>query len=55
MKNTNFDSGKMKDLLNKGLELTFVRLLKQKKEKNGFFVFSENGKIKKVKAEDINS
>lgn len=53
MKNTNFDSEKIKDLISKGLELTFVKLLKQKKEKNGFFVFSENGKIKKIKAEDI--
>jgi hypothetical protein len=53
MKANNIDPQKLKDLLTKGLELTFVKLLKQKKAANGIFVLSENGEIKKIKAQDV--
>lgn len=39
--------------IEKGLELTFKNLLKYKRQTGGTFVFSENGIIKKVKAEDV--
>jgi hypothetical protein len=37
----------------KGLELTFQKLLKEKKANNQTFVFYEDGKIVKIKAVDI--
>ena len=39
--------------IKKGLDLTFKKLLKSKRQIDGYFVFSENGQIKKVKARDI--
>ena len=36
-----------------GMNLTFKKLVALKKQNNGVFVFSENGKIIKVKAKDI--
>lgn len=53
MTNSNIDTQKFKELLSKGLELTFVKLLKQKKAANGIFILSENGRVKKIKAVDI--
>lgn len=41
--------------IKKGLELTFEKLLKKKKAENGSFAFSENGKIKIVKASEVES
>ena len=55
MKKNNIDPQKLKEILAKGLELTFVKLLKEKQAVNGFFVLSQNGQIKKIKASDINS
>ena len=43
----------IRDQIKKGLDLTFKKLLKSKREANGHFVFSENGKIKKIKAADL--
>jgi len=53
MKNDNIKTESFKDLFAKGMELTFEKLLKQKKATNGTFVFYENGKVEKVKASDI--
>jgi len=53
MKNDNIDPQKFKELLRKGLELTFAKLLKQKQAGNGIFVLSENGQIKRIKATDL--
>ena len=53
MKSNNIDPEKFKALLSKGLELTFARLLKQKKAVNGFFILSEKGQIRKIKAADL--
>ncbi|MEO8961594.1 MAG: hypothetical protein ABI325_06925 [Ginsengibacter sp.] len=53
MKKESIDPKKLKELLGKGLELTFIKLLKQKKAANGFFVFFQNGQIEKIKATDI--
>ncbi len=39
--------------LEKGLRLSFKRLVKSKQQTNGVLIFSENGKIIKVKAKDI--
>ena len=52
--NSKFDTQKIKELLSKGLELTFAKLLKQKQARNGIFILSENGQIKKIKATDLN-
>ena len=49
----NVDPKKLKNLLQEGLEISFKKLVKQKQANNGYLVFSENGKIKEVKASDI--
>lgn len=53
MKKSNIDIEKLREQIFTGLELSFQKLLKQKKEQNGVFVFSENGKIIKIKASDL--
>lgn len=40
------------DKITQGLDLTFKRLLVQKQKEDGEFVFSENGKIIRIKARD---
>lgn len=52
---SNIDIQKLRDQISKGLDLTFQKLVKQKKAQNGVLVFSENGQIKKVKASDLNN
>lgn len=37
----------------KGLELSYQRLVEQKKKENGLLVFSQNGKIVKVRARSL--
>ncbi|WP_316765359.1 hypothetical protein [Pedobacter frigiditerrae] len=39
--------------ISEGMDLTFKKLVAYKKKNDGVFVFSENGKIIKVKAKDI--
>ena len=53
MKNNEIDTQKLREQIRKGLELTFQKLLTQKKAQNGILVLSEKGKIKKIKAVDI--
>ena len=53
MKKADVDMQNLRELIRKGLELTFQKLITQKKAQNGIFVLSENGKIKKVKASEI--
>lgn len=53
MKPTKADYIELTEKIKKGLELTFKKLLKEKRQNGGEFVFSENGKIIKVKATDI--
>lgn len=53
MKKNNMDTQKIKEKISKGLDLTFQKLLSQKKANNGFLIISEKGQIKKVKASDI--
>jgi hypothetical protein len=53
MKLTNPNNKELKEKILKGLDLTFKKLVKAKRQTGGVFVFSENGIIKKVKAEDI--
>ena len=52
MKNS-IDTQKLKEKISKGLDLTFQRLIKQKKANGGILILSEKGQIKKVKASDI--
>jgi sulfur carrier protein ThiS len=52
----NYDKKKATELREKiktGLDLTFKKLLETKRQNNGEFIFSQNGKIVKVKARDI--
>ena len=49
------DIQKLREQIRKGLELTFQKLLTQKKAHNGVFVLSEKGEIKWIKAVDINN
>jgi hypothetical protein len=53
MKKNNIDTQKIKEKISKGMDLTFQKLLRQKKADNGYLIISQNGQIKKVKASDI--
>jgi hypothetical protein len=53
MKKTDIDIQNLRELIRKGLDLTFQKLITQKKAQNGIFVLSENGQIKKVSAAEI--
>ena len=53
MSNAEKDLIDLKNKIDKGLKLSFQKLLKEKKANNGSFVFSKNGKIVTVKASDI--
>ena len=53
MKKTNRNNSEIREQVKKGLDLTFKKLLKSKRQTDGIFVLSENGTIKKVKASDI--
>ncbi len=44
---------RLSEKIEKGLKLAFKKLLKTKLQTDSVFVFSENGIIKKVKAEDM--
>lgn len=55
MKKTNIDIQKLREQISKRLDLTFQKLIKQKKAQNGVFVLSEKGQIKKIKASDLNN
>ena len=55
MKKSNTDIQRLREQISKGLDLTFQKLVKQKKAQNGVFVLSEKGQIKKIKASDINN
>ena len=46
-------SNLLREQIRKGLDLTFKKLLQNKRKSNGVLVFSEKGKIKKFKASDI--
>lgn len=54
MKKKYSDNALLKEKIKKGLDLTFKKLLNAKRAKDGFLILSENGKIKKIKASDIN-
>jgi hypothetical protein len=53
MNNPEFNTTEFKEKIKKGLDLTFKKLLEEKRQKNGEFIFSRNGKIVKIKARDI--
>jgi hypothetical protein len=53
MKKSEIDIQILREQIRKGLDLTFKKLIKQKKEQNGVLVFSEKGQIKKINAADI--
>ena len=53
MKNTDLSNDEIRERIKKGLDLTFKKLLEEKRKNNGVFVFSENGVIKQVRAVDI--
>jgi DNA recombination-dependent growth factor C len=53
MKKTELNNEEIRERIKKGLDLTFKKLLKTKRQNNGFLVLSENGSIKKIKASDI--
>ena len=53
MKENELDISKLREQILKGLDLTFKKLITQKKAQNGLLVFSEKGEIKKIKASEI--
>lgn len=53
MTKNKLDIKQLREKIIKGLELSFQKLLKQKQAQNGTFIFSDNGKIKKIKAVDL--
>jgi hypothetical protein len=52
---TEADIQNLRELIRKGLDLTFQRLIVQKKAQNGILVLSENEQIRKVPAKEINN
>jgi hypothetical protein len=44
----------LRELIRKGLDITFQKLVLQKRTTNGILILSEQGKIKKVNAAEIN-
>lgn len=55
MKKSETDIQILREQIRKGLDLTFQKLITQKKAQNGILVLSENGQIKKINAADINN
>jgi hypothetical protein len=55
MKKSEIDIQNLREQIRKGLDLTFTRLIAQKKAHNGTLILSENGKIKKVSAAEISN
>lgn len=53
MKKSEIEVQRLREQIRKGLELTFQKLITQKKAQNGILVLSENGQIKKINATDI--
>ena len=53
MKKVNQTNAEIREQVKKGLDLTFKKLLKSKRQSDGVFVLSERGSIKKIKASDI--
>ena len=53
MKSKSQNNTQLRDQIKKGLDLTFKKLLKSKRQTDGFLVLSENGQIKKIKASEI--
>lgn len=53
MKKDNLNNSEIREKIKKGLDLTFKKLLKSKRQTDGTFVLSENGIIKKIKASDL--
>jgi hypothetical protein len=53
MKKSEIEVQRLREQIRKGLELTFQKLVTQKKAQNGILVLSENGQIKKINATDI--
>lgn len=55
MKKTEINIQRLREQIRKGLDLTFQKLIAQKKAQNGVFVFSEKGQIKTINAADMNN
>lgn len=55
MKKSEIDIQKLREQIRKGLDLTFQKLVIQKKAQNGIIVLSEKGEIKKINAADISN
>lgn len=53
MKEANIDNSEIREQVKKGLDLTFKKLLKSKRQTDGVLVLSEKGVIKKIKASEI--
>jgi hypothetical protein len=53
MKKSNIGEASFSEKLKTGLTLSFKKLVKAKQQSNGVFIFSEKGKIVKIKARDI--
>jgi hypothetical protein len=54
MNNKILENEDIKERVRKGLDLTFIKLLKTKSQTNGTIVLSQDGIIKKLKASDLN-
>ncbi len=51
--NTTKNTNSLTDKIIKGVALSYTRLVEEAKKNDDYLVFSENGKIVKVKARDI--
>ena len=55
MEKNNIDIPKLREQIRKGLDLTFQKIVRQKKAQNGILVLSEKGQIKKNNTADISN
>ncbi|WP_158526268.1 hypothetical protein [Pedobacter paludis] len=53
MGNNHTSNIEMREKIRNGLNLAFKKMVNYKSKNDGYLVFSENGKIIKVKAKDI--
>lgn len=52
-KSIKIDNTELRDKIKEGLDLTFKKLLEEKRKNDGEFVFYENDKIVRIKARDM--
>ena len=53
MKSSKLENAAIREKVQRGLDITFEKLLKTKSKTNGVLVFSQDGVIKKINASEL--